>query len=120
MTKTPLKMAPASSSSTNPAAAMMAISAIKVTGPAGRVITMGFSVNPEEVNNFLITSKELDIRGSRLQNRKFQQVIDLINEGKVDLKGSVSHTFPITEAVEAFRFADSGDPSISKIALTFD
>ncbi len=96
------------------------LSAIKVTGPAGRVITMGFSVNPEEVNNFLITSKELDIRGSRLQNRKFQQVIDLINEGKVDLKGSVSHTFPITEAVEAFRFADSGDPSISKIALTFD
>jgi len=96
------------------------LSALKVTGPAGRVMTMGFSVAPEEVNNFLITSKELDVRGSRLQNRKFQQVIDLVNEGKIDLRGSVSHTFPITEAVEAFKFADSGDPSIKKIALTFD
>lgn len=96
------------------------LSALKVTGPAGRVITMGFSVNPEEVNNFLITSKELDVRGSRLQNRKFQSVIDLVNEGKIDLKDSVSHTFHITEAIEAFRFADSGDPSIKKIALVFD
>ena len=96
------------------------LSALKVTGPAGRVMTMGFSVAPEEVNNYLITSKELDVRGSRLQNRKFQQVIDLVNEGKIDLKGSVSHTFPITEANEAFKFADSGDPSIRKIALLFD
>lgn len=96
------------------------LEALKVTGPAGRVITMGFSVAPETVNNFLVTSKELDVRGSRLQNRKFQQVIDLVKEGKIDLKGSVSHTFPITEAIEAFKFADSGDPSIKKIALTFD
>ena len=96
------------------------LSALKVTGPAGRVITMGFSVNPEEVNNFLITSKELDVRGSRLQNRKFQQVIDLVNEGKIDLKDSVSHTYPLEQAVEAFKFADSGDPSIRKIALLFD
>ncbi len=96
------------------------LSALKVTGPAGRVITMGFSVNPEEVNNFLITSKELDVRGSRLQNRKFQQVIDLVNEGKIDLKDSVSHTYPLEQAVEAFKFADSGDPSIKKIAFLFD
>ena len=96
------------------------LSALKVTGPAGRVITMGFSVNPEEVNNYLITSKELDVRGSRLQNRKFQQVIDLVNDGKIDLKDSVSHTYPLEQAVEAFKFADSGDPSIKKIALLFD
>ena len=96
------------------------LSALKVTGPAGRVITMGFSVNHEEVNNYLITSKELDVRGSRLQNRKFQQVIDLVNDGKIDLKDSVSHTYPLEQAVEAFKFADSGDPSIKKIALLFD
>lgn len=96
------------------------LSALKVTGPAGRVITMGFSVNPEEVNNFLITSKELDVRGSRLQNRKFQEVIDLVNSGKIDLKDSVSHTFNFEQAVEAFKFAESGDPTIKKIALIFD
>jgi len=96
------------------------ITALNATGSAGRVITMGFSVAPTEVNQFAITSKELDVRGSRLQNHKFQDVIDLINAGKVDLRGSISHTFPLTEAQKAFDFVDSHDPSIRKIAFTFD
>ena len=72
------------------------------------------------VNQFLITSKELDVRGSRLQNKRFGDAIRLINEGKLDLNGSVSHTFPLVKAQEAFDFVDSRDPSIRKIALTFD
>ena len=96
------------------------LTALQATGNAGRVITMGFSVAPTEVNQFVITSKELDVRGSRLQNRKFQDVIDLINAGKIDLRGSISHTFPLTEAQKAFDFVDSHDPSIRKIAFTFD
>lgn len=95
------------------------ITALNATGNAGRVITMGFSLAPTEINQFVITSKELDVRGSRLQNRKFQQVIDLVREGKVDLRGSISHTFPIEKAQEAFDFVDSRDPSIRKVVLTF-
>lgn len=91
---------------------------IRIAGNASRVITMGFSVTPTEVTNFGITSKELDIRGSRLQNRKFQQAIDLINDGKIDLDHKISHTFPLLEAQKAFDFNDSRDPSIRKIVLT--
>lgn len=96
------------------------LTALKATGNAGRVITMGFSVAPDEINQFLITSKELDVRGSRLQNRRFQTVIDLVNEGKVDLCGSISHKFHYLDAQKAFDFADSKDPSIRKIVLTFE
>ncbi len=96
------------------------IQLLKATGNAGRVMTMGFSVAPTEVNQFLITSKELDVRGSRLQNKKFGEAIKLIEEGKLDLNGTVSHTFPLLKAQEAFDFVDSHDPSIRKIALTFD
>ena len=71
---------------------------LKATGNAGRVITMGFSTSPTEINQFLITSKELDVRGSRLQNKMFGRAIELINEGKLDLTGSVSHTFPLTKS----------------------
>lgn len=95
------------------------LTALSATGNAGRVITMGFSVSPTTVNQFLITSKELDVRGSRLQNRKFQEVIDLVNQGKVNLQGSISHTFPFLQAQQAFNFADSHDPTIRKIVLTF-
>ena len=93
---------------------------LEVTGNAGRVITMGFSLDPVEVNQFLITSKELDIRGSRLQNKKFQEAIDLINAGKLDLSNSISHTFPLIKGQEAFNFVDSKDPTIRKIVFTFD
>lgn len=96
------------------------ITLLKATGNAGRVMTMGFSIAPTEVNQFLITSKELDVRGSRLQNKMFGKAIELINEGKLDLRGAVSHTFPLIKAQEAFDFNDSHDPSIRKIALTFD
>lgn len=93
---------------------------LKVTGNAGRVMTMGFSTAPVEANQFLITSKELDVRGSRLQNKMFGKAIEMIKEGKLDLNGSVSHTFPLTKAQEAFDFIDSRDPSIRKVVLTFD
>lgn len=93
---------------------------LTVTGNAGRVMVMGFSTAPAEINQFLITSKELDVRGSRLQNKKFGEAIELIKAGKLDLSGSVSHTFPFTKAQEAFDFIDSRDPSIRKIVLTFD
>ena len=92
---------------------------LKAAGNAGRVMTMGFSVAPTEINQFLITSKELDVRGSRLQNKKFREAIKLIQEGKLDLSGSISHTFPLEKAQEAFDFVDSRDPSIRKIVLTF-
>ncbi len=93
---------------------------LKATGNAGRVVTMGFSTAPTEVNQFLITSKELEVRGSRLQNKMFGKAIELIKAGKLDLSGSISHTYPLTKAQEAFDFIDSKDPSIRKIVLTFD
>ena len=73
-----------------------------------------------EINPFLITAKELDVRGSRLQNHMFGKAIEMINEGTLDLTNSISHTFPLTKAQEAFDFIDSHNPLIRKIVLTFD
>lgn len=96
------------------------LTACKCAGNAGRVITMGFGVDPDEINQFAITSKELDVRGSRLQNRKFQTVIDMVNKGKVNLNNSISHRFYFEDSQKAFDFNDTHDPSIRKIVLTFD
>lgn len=93
---------------------------LKATGNAGRVITMGFSTSPTEVNQFLITSKELDVIGSRLQNKKFATAISYIKENKLNLTNTVSHTFPLDKAQEAFDFIDSHEPSIRKVVLTFE
>ena len=57
------------------------LTACRCAGNAGRVITMGFRCGSDDINQFVITSKELDVRGSRLQNRRFQTVIDLVEKG---------------------------------------
>lgn len=93
--------------------------AVTVAGNAGRVMIMGLSVAPEDVDPFSITSKELDIRGSRLQSGKFQQAIDWVSAGKLNLTGGVSHTFPFLEAQKAFDQIDAKDPPIRKAVLLF-
>jgi L-gulonate 5-dehydrogenase len=95
------------------------VHALRATGNGGRVVTMGFSLAPTTINQFLITSKELDVRGSRLQNGRFPEAIRLVREGLVDLTGSISHRFAIEDAQAAFDLIASRDPSIRKVALTF-
>lgn len=95
-------------------------SLLKATGNAGRVVVMGLTAAAAQINPFLITAKELDVRGSRLQNRMFGTAIEMVRSGKLDLAGSVSHTFPLTEAQKAFDLIDSHDPSVRKVVLTFE
>ena len=92
----------------------------EVTCNAGRVITMAFSEEPSQIAIFKITAKELDIRGSRLQNNKFVEVIDAVKSGLIDISGLVSHKIPFEKTKEAFELIDSKDPSVKKIALVFD
>lgn len=90
---------------------------MEVTGNAGRVMALGFSTAPTEINQFLIASKELDIRGSRLQNNKFKEAIAMIQSGELDFTGEVSHVFSLEDAQKAFDFIDSRDESIRKVVL---
>ncbi|MDR2446933.1 MAG: alcohol dehydrogenase catalytic domain-containing protein [Treponema sp.] len=91
-----------------------------ITCNAGRVITMAFLDEPSPVQQFKITAKELDIRGSRLQNNKFKEVIAAYKAGKIKIEGAVSHIYPFADAVAAFERIDSGDPTVKKIALAFE
>jgi L-gulonate 5-dehydrogenase len=91
-----------------------------LTCNAGRVITMAFLEDPSPVQQFKITAKELDVRGSRLQNNKFEEVISAYRAGKIRIEGQVSHVFPFAEAIEAFRRIDAGDPGIGKVVLSFE
>jgi L-gulonate 5-dehydrogenase len=92
----------------------------ELTCNAGRIITMAFLDEPSPVKQFRITAKELDIRGSRLQNDKFREVIAAYKAGKIKLEGAISHIIPFANAINAFEMIDSGNQDIKKIALSFD
>lgn len=91
----------------------------ELTCNAGRIVTMALLDEPSPVQQFRITGKELDIRGSRLQNNKFEEVIAAYRAGKIRIEGAVSHVMPFDDAIKAFELIDSGSPEIKKIALAF-
>jgi len=90
-----------------------------LTCNAGRVITMAFLDEPSPVQQFKITAKELDVRGSRLQNNKFEEVIAAYKAGKIKIEGQVNRVMPFADAIKAFELIDA-DPAVGKIALSFE
>ena len=93
---------------------------LNVTRKNGRIITLAVSTKNIEINPFLITSKELTIKGSRIQNQMFNKAISLVNENKINLNNYVSHTFNINDIKEAFNLINSKDKSIRKVVITFN
>lgn len=93
---------------------------VKVTCNAGRIITLGFSNSSVDLSEMQITSRELDIRGSRLQNHKMPEVIKAIRDNKIRVDDIISHQMHFTRIQEAFDLIDSKDISVKKVVLLFD
>ena len=91
---------------------------IDVVGNAGRVVLMGFDMNPSEIPQFKITAREIDVVGSRLQHNKFEKVIELFANKKIDPKDAISHVFHFEEIDKAMEVVES--KKFRKIILTFD
>ena len=65
-----------------------------------------------------IVTRELDLRGSFRFDAEFDDALEMLNEG-LPVDGIVTHSFPLTQAAEAFAIA--GDRKISsKVLISFD
>lgn len=87
--------------------------------PAGVVVTMGFKDVQAPISEFNITSRELDIRGSRLNNNKFPQVIQWFEEGKLDPTRIITDRIPFTEIEKGFQKLKDDPENTMKIILEF-
>lgn len=94
--------------------------ALKVVCSAGRVITLGFNPSPSAIAQFSITARELDVRGTRLHNKKFPAVIRLFEEKKLEVRDMITHRFHFLKIQEAMKLIE--DPGIEKgkVVLFFD
>ena len=94
--------------------------ALQVVCPAGRVITLGFNPSPSTIAQFSITARELDVRGTRLHNKKFPDVIRLFEEKKLEVRDMITHRFHFLKIQEAMKLIE--DPAIEKgkVVLFFD
>ena len=94
--------------------------AVKVVSPAGRVVVVGFTKQPSEIAQFDITTKELDIRGSRLNANKFPEVVQWFEYREVQPELLVSHTFHFTDVQQALKLIEDKPAETCKVVLTFN
>lgn len=93
--------------------------ALELAMPSGRVIVMGALSNPSEIAQVRITGKELDVLGTRLNNRRFPEVIDGMERGIYAPDRLRTHTFPFAKVEEAFDLAMNHPEKVRKVVLTF-
>jgi L-iditol 2-dehydrogenase len=61
--------------------------------------------------------KGLTLRFVRRMKNTFERAIELAERGLVDLKGLITHEFPLEEVVAAFARAEKRDPDILKAVV---
>jgi L-gulonate 5-dehydrogenase len=94
--------------------------ALKYVCPAGRVITLGFNSTPSAIAQFAITARELDVRGTRLHNKKFPDVIRLFEERKLEVRDMITHRFPFLEVGDALKLIEDSAIEKGKVVLLFN
>ena len=68
---------------------------------AGRVVFTGWPKSDTELPTAVFTKKELDVRGSRNSAGEFQEAIDLIYTGKLDVGSIISKSVSFTDLPQA-------------------
>ena len=94
--------------------------AVKIASPAGRVVILGFTKQPAQLGEFDLTTKELDIRGSRMNAGKFPDVAAWFDAGAVQPAKLVTHAFPFTEIAQALKLIEEQPGETCKVILTFN
>lgn len=94
--------------------------AVKLAASAGTVVNLGFSTQASEICSVDITSKELDVVGSRLSNRRFPEVIEGYNSGRLPFDDLVSHEMSFEEVEDAIKMIMDKDVYTEKVILMLD
>lgn len=89
------------------------------TAPGGRIIVLGFTPEPAKIPEVVVVKKELKIVGSRMNCRRFPQVIDWLNSGLVDPAPLVSQVYPFEKIDDAFHDILQAPEKYLKVLITY-
>ncbi|WP_447553309.1 Zn-dependent oxidoreductase [Vreelandella sp. EE22] len=90
---------------------------LRLASPAGRIGLLGFSVQPSDLVQLEVIKKELTLVGSRLNNRKFPEVLALMASGKLDPLALVSHRLPLSDMPGAIDMLDHRPEEARKVLI---
>ncbi|MGA3246186.1 MAG: alcohol dehydrogenase catalytic domain-containing protein [Bacteroidota bacterium] len=94
--------------------------AAEMTRPGGRVVLVGIPREDQlTMNHSTARRKGLTILLSRRMKHTYPRAIDLVEKGLIDVKGLVSHRFPLAQLPQAFALnADYRDHAV-KVMITY-
>jgi L-gulonate 5-dehydrogenase len=92
-------------------------SAIEIASAAGRVVLLGLGARPVPIVPTTLIRKELDIRASRMNSRRFPEAIALASSLLAPLGKMITHRMPLTNAAEAFEMLSAHPESACKVVL---
>lgn len=95
------------------------LASLDIAAYAGRVVLTGWPAGETPLPTALITRKELDVRGARTSAGEFEEAIELIHSGKVDVRGVLTKTVQAAQLPEAVRQLDAQPGSALKIVGLF-
>ncbi|CEP36764.1 MULTISPECIES: Zn-dependent oxidoreductase [Halomonadaceae] len=90
---------------------------LRLASPAGRIGLLGFSVQPSELVQLEVIKKELTLVGSRLNNRKFPEVLKLMASGQLDPLALVSHRLPLSDMPSAIDMLEHRPEEARKVLI---
>lgn len=84
---------------------------------AGRITFTGWPKNETSLPTDLFTKKEIDIRGARTSAGEFEEAIELIMSGKVDVKKILTKTVSLAEAPETIIDIEKNPGNYMKVVV---
>ncbi|WHH58537.1 zinc-binding alcohol dehydrogenase family protein [Petroclostridium sp. X23] len=86
----------------------------------GRVVLIGVGKSNLDFNFTMIQKKELNVYGSRNALKEdFEQLIDIVSKGQVDLEKIITNTYSAYDAEKAFDDFNKNAGSMLKVVLEF-
>ena len=84
---------------------------------AGRITFTGWPKKETSLPTDLFTKKEIDIRGARTSAGEFEEAIELITSGKVDVKKILTKTVSMDEAPETIIDIEKNPGNYMKVVV---
>lgn len=95
-------------------------STLDIVANAGRITLTGWPKKETPLPTDAITRKEVDIRGARTSAREFEEAIELIHSGKVDVRALLTKVVSLDEAPATIIDIEKNPGSYMKVDVLVD
>ncbi|HHW7568418.1 TPA: zinc-binding alcohol dehydrogenase family protein [Mannheimia haemolytica] len=93
------------------------LDALDIVAPSGRFVVLGTGATPSEIPQVAFTKKGINVFGTRLNNKRFPEVIALFESGKITPEKMITHTYKFEDIEKAFDVIKNEKNTVCKVLL---